>query len=81
MTHIKETRLQSKALEIRRRTSAILKKEYIDELHLEDIKEAHEEAEESPVKLFRDEPLVLEAYSDNETVGLARTPSSITQPL
>jgi hypothetical protein len=43
---------------------------------LEDIKEEHEEAEASPVKLIRGEPLVFEAYSDSETVGLARTNSS-----
>jgi WD40 repeat protein len=43
---------------------------------LEDIKEEHEEHEASPVKLIRDEPLVFEAYSSSETVGLARTTSS-----
>jgi hypothetical protein len=76
MTQIKETRLQSKALELRRRTSAILKKETDDELHLEDIKEEHEDAEASPVKLIRDELLVFETYSDSEIIGLARTTSS-----
>jgi hypothetical protein len=63
-------------MELRRRTSARLEKKICDELHLEDIKEEREEAEASPVKLIRGEPLVLEPYGETDIIGLGRSSSS-----